>query len=237
MRVIYETKGRAREYCELAMNLYTGCAHACTYCYAPKATYKAKEDFINPRPRLGVIDALRQEAPRYAGREVLMSFSTDPYQPINEEYFYSRQALFIMAHHGIRPVILTKGGLRSIEDFDILAKCNGKYGATLTYLDPDASLIDEPGAASPQERIEALCRAKRQGIETWVSLEPVMDPDEVLEIIRWTHEFVDEYRVGKLNYDARARGIDWSKFAKCVVETLEHYGKRYYIKKDLAAYL
>ena len=35
MRVVYEPKGRAREYSELACNLYRGCVHGCRYCYAP----------------------------------------------------------------------------------------------------------------------------------------------------------------------------------------------------------
>ena len=31
---IYEPSGRAREYGELAVNIYTGCNHGCSYCYA-----------------------------------------------------------------------------------------------------------------------------------------------------------------------------------------------------------
>ncbi|GAJ10528.1 unnamed protein product, partial [marine sediment metagenome] len=31
MKAIYETRGRAREYCGLAINLYTGCEHRCVY--------------------------------------------------------------------------------------------------------------------------------------------------------------------------------------------------------------
>ena len=29
---IYAPEGAAGEYCELAMNIYTGCNHGCTYC-------------------------------------------------------------------------------------------------------------------------------------------------------------------------------------------------------------
>ncbi len=32
MSIIYETKCRAREYCEMALNLYKECTHGCTYC-------------------------------------------------------------------------------------------------------------------------------------------------------------------------------------------------------------
>ena len=55
--VIYETRGRAREYCELAANLYRGCSHGCIYCYAPSATYKTRENFTQAcvRQRLFII--------------------------------------------------------------------------------------------------------------------------------------------------------------------------------------
>ncbi|MCL5236334.1 MAG: radical SAM protein [Nitrospirae bacterium] len=236
MKVIYETKGRAQEYCPLAASIYFGCEHGCSYCFAPKVLKKTRNDFLQPRYRAGALDVLMREAPQYAGKEVLMSFTTDPYQSIDKALLFTRGALGIFAQYGIRPVILTKGGLRSMRDFDILESCGGKYGATLTFLDPTLSQLEEPGAASPQDRIEALYQAKKKGIETWVSLEPVIDPQEALEIIYLTHHFVDEYKVGRLNYDPRAKSVDWQKFGGNVIETLEHFGKRYYIKRDLAAY-
>ena len=39
MKTIYETIGVAKEYCEYAVDIYTGCPHLCEYCYA-----KAKAD-------------------------------------------------------------------------------------------------------------------------------------------------------------------------------------------------
>ncbi len=237
MKVIYETKGRAQEYCSLAASIYFGCEHGCFYCFAPKVLKKTRNDFLQPRYRSGAINTLMKEAPRYFGREILMSFTTDPYQPIDQELELTRTALEIFAASKIRPVVLTKGGFRSIRDFDILKACGGKYGVTLTHLDPTLSQLEEPGAASPQERIEALAQAKQSGIETWVSLEPVLDPDEALEIVLQTHQWVDEYRVGKLNYDSRAKSINWRKFAADIVDVLEGYRKYYYIKRDLAAFL
>ncbi|MFZ5453843.1 MAG: hypothetical protein ACOZF2_18480 [Thermodesulfobacteriota bacterium] len=37
MAIIYEPRGKAREYSPLAANLYRGYAHACVYCFAPQA--------------------------------------------------------------------------------------------------------------------------------------------------------------------------------------------------------
>ena len=48
MSIIYEPRGKAREYAELAVNLYKGCAHACIYCYAPAATFCDRGKFRLP---------------------------------------------------------------------------------------------------------------------------------------------------------------------------------------------
>ena len=32
---IYNPKGKAAEYCEYALNIYTGCPHGCVDCYVP----------------------------------------------------------------------------------------------------------------------------------------------------------------------------------------------------------
>ena len=56
MNAIYEPKGAAREYAELACNLYTGCNHGCLYCYAPGRRFMFKDSlrpYLNGRPALG----------------------------------------------------------------------------------------------------------------------------------------------------------------------------------------
>ena len=52
MGYIYEPKGRAREYGELALNLYSGCRHGCKYCYVP-AVLRRKTFTIQCRSNLG----------------------------------------------------------------------------------------------------------------------------------------------------------------------------------------
>jgi hypothetical protein len=80
------------------------------------------------------------------------------------------------------------------------------WSATLTHDDPAVSLEWEPGAALPAERIEALRIAHTAGIKTWVSFEPVIDPESVCRLLDLPHGFVDFYKVGKLNYHPRAKG-------------------------------
>ncbi|MBA7701468.1 hypothetical protein ES703_110208 [subsurface metagenome] len=241
MKAIYETKGRAREYCELAINLYTGCSHNCIYCYGAAVTHQDKERWgQNPQPRKGIIWQIQRDAERYSKlnekRPVLMCFVTDPYQPVDDTHRLARKAILVLKAYDLRVVILTKAGIRAQRDWDLLDKRDA-FATTLTLLSQEDSLIWEPGAALPAERMENLRQAHELGLETWVSCEPVIYPEATLELIKLTAPFVDHYKVGTLNYHPHGKTIDWPKFARNVKQLLEGLGKRYYLKRDLAEYL
>jgi len=241
MKAIYETRGRAREYCELAINLYTGCGHRCIYCYGPNVTYQNKEQWENdPEPRKDIvrqieIDAALQ-AKRGDDRPILMCFVTDPYQPVDDTHRLARKAILILKSYDLRVVILTKAGIRAQRDWDLLDKRDA-CATTLTLLSKEDSLTWEPNAALPVERMRNLWQAHILGLETWVSCEPVIYPEATLELIKLTARFVDHYKVGTLNYHPHGKTIDWPKFARDVKQLLEGLGKRYYLKRDLVRYL
>lgn len=239
MGVIYEPSGKAREYCELSVNLYAGCGHGCTYCYAPACLHKSRQEFTAAKERKLILDNIAKEAGRYAGKECLLCFTCDPYQALDVELQTTRYAIKLLQESGVKVVILTKGGKRSERDFDILSKKKhlSKFGATLTFISDADSLKWEPDAALPGERFDALRKAHKLGITTWASLEPVIDPAQSLQIIRETKDFVDIFKVGKWNHDSEANKINWYEFASEAKELLDNYGKTYYIKKDLAKYL
>jgi DNA repair photolyase len=239
--LIYEPKGRAREYAPLACNVYRGCDHACEYCYAPSATQRQRADFVLSSSRgPEFLPKLRKEAARYAAAgitdPVLLSFTCDPYQSLDERLGVTREAIQILHGAGLPVHILTKGGSRALRDLDLFT-AGDAFASTLTLLDPDESARWEPGAASPQDRIETLRKFHAAGIPTWVSLEPVLDPSAALEIIRHTHSFVDLYKVGKLNYHPLAKEIDWHKFADSAITLLDSLSQPYYIKHDLLPFL
>jgi len=240
--IIYEPRGRAREYSELAANLYSGCDHACSYCYAPLATRKKRDSFCFSKPREGVLnkflaDAIELEK-QNEKRPILLSFTTDPYQTLDVKYHLTRDAIKILHAHNLRVSILTKGGKRSERDFDLLSanKELSEYGTTLVFIDELMQEKIEPGAAPIKERIEALKKAHKLGIRTYVSLEPVWFPDDALKFIDLTHKFVDLFKVGKLNYNPQQYNVDWTIFRNDVILKLKEYGNDYYIKKDLEKY-
>lgn len=241
MTIIYEPKGRAAEYSPLAANLYSGCDHGCKYCYAPSALRMNRETFLNSAVRkINVLHELEKDAKKLKGdkRYILLCFSCDPYQHIDEEYRYTRRAIEILHKYGLTVQILTKGGKRSERDFDLLSQRPdlSYYAATLSFMKEGERKHYEPYAAPTQERIKSLKIAHSLGIHTWVSLEPVFHPEDALNIIRETHEFVDFFKVGKLNYLPEAKNIDWYTFYVDVTTLLESLNKQYYIKKDLQVY-
>lgn len=245
MSIIYSPKGKAFEYSPLAANLYKGCSHRCEYCYVPtippyKFSRTAREDFYsNPAPRAGVLEELARDAKKFRGdkRRILMSFTSDAYQPLERELSITRGALGIMAENGLHPQILTKSGEWAVaRDAELLKKSGCIWAATLTCDSAEDSLKWEPGAALPEDRIAALEHAHSIGLETWVSLEPVVEPDEAIRLIHATHKFVDLYKVGKLNYHPRATEIDWHDFLLRAEDALDTHGKARYIKVDLEKY-
>jgi DNA repair photolyase len=238
--VIYEPRGKAGEYAPLALNLYRGCLHGCLYCFAPTATFTNRGVFHDPshiKPRPGILEDLEDQAGLMAGdeREILLSFTSDPYQPMEKEARITRLALEILMAHNLTATILTKGGTWGLErDSDLLTlNPANAWSVTLTHDVPDISRVWEPGAALSQDRIDSLHLAKKLGFKTWVSFEPVIDPEAVYRLLEATHEFVDLYKVGKLNYHPLAKEIDWRRFKGEMEERLARLGKPYYLKKDL----
>jgi DNA repair photolyase len=238
---IYETRGRAREFSELAANLYTGCGHGCLYCYGPEVTKQDLESFVKePRPRADILNLLSRDASRLRKkgetRPILLSFVTDPFQPIEASYHITQMAIEILHANHLRVTILTKAGLLALNGIDQLRKGDA-FATTLTFHDAQQSQLWEPHAAIPIERLINLRAAHKAGLETWVSCEPVIDPAQTLTLIAMTQNYADHYKVGTLNYHPHAKTINWPKFAMDVVTLLDSLGKSYYIKKDLAKHL
>jgi DNA repair photolyase len=240
MKAIYEPTGRALEYSELAVNLYRGCVHGCDYCYVPAILRITPEQFhAKAEPRPGILAALAADVLRYAGtsRRVLLCFSCDAYQPIEAEKDLTGAAIALLRRERIPFQVLTKAGRLAMKDFAAYSR-DDAFAVTLTSLSEMLRKEHEPKAAPPAERIGALIEAHRRGIETWVSLEPVLDCEESLRIIKETHEFVDHYKIGTLNHcKSDVTMGEWRDFGKRAVNLCTAYRRSYWIKQDLAAFM
>jgi len=238
MRVIYEPKGKAREYSNLALNLYLGCSHACKYCYVPNYCKIDRNYFNNNQKARDIFKKIELDCKELSGTKdkVLLCFICDPYQELNDSVRLTRKTLELFNHYSIPFQILTKAGYKAEADFDLYRSCDA-FATTLTFLDEEKSKHYEPGAALPKDRIRAIKKAKSLGINTWVSFEPVLDDNEVFQLLGLTYSFVDFYKVGKISQFKTDKKIDWSYFANEIVRRFKSYKKDFYIKKDLAVYL
>jgi DNA repair photolyase len=238
--IIYAPAGQAGEYAKLATNPYRGCGHGCVYCYVPAVLKMSRAEFdAGAVPRDEFLTRLTKDARKYqaAGvrEQVMLSFTTDPYHPGDSSL--TRQTIEVLRSHGLGFCALTKGGGRALRDLDLFRPERDAFASTLTSIDDAVSLEWEPKAALPIDRMKTLERFHRAGIFTWVSLEPVYNTEATLEIIERTRQYVDLYKIGRINYHRAGREIDWREFTHRAVELFAKLGARHYVKQDLQPYL
>lgn len=237
---IYAPRGQAGEYAPLATNPYRGCGHACAYCYVPRVTKQDRGEFnAGAIERADFLRKATNDARKYQAlgitEQVMLSFTTDPYPPAH--HTLTRDTLMMLRDHGLGFCTLTKGGSRALRDIDLFRPDRDAFASTLTSLDPQFSRKWERGAADPDDRIGTLKTFHDAGIFTWVSLEPTLDIEASLEIVDRTHEFVDLYKVGRVNYVGLTKTLDWKDYTERMIAKLGQLGKAHYIKKDLQRYL
>lgn len=238
---IYEPKGRAREYSPLALNYYSGCDHGCKYCYVPGMMKKFRDYYHSSVTiQKDAIKKLRKQTPKFKKcKQVLLSFTGDPYCNANIELDITRQVLEILLENEIPVSVLTKGGTSCLRDIELFKKFKGniQIGATLTFNNNYDSLKWEPGATNPANRLAALSHLHRHGIKTWASFEPVIDIKQSLNMIAKSWGFIDKYKIGKLNHNKELESnINWGSFLNDAVSLLRRYNRPFYIKSDLAKF-
>lgn len=225
---IYKPKGNAGEYADWALNIYTGCTHACKYCYAPRILRKSDKEFAKVDVRKDIVESVCNQLKRtdMKGNLIHLCFTCDPY-PRGIDTTITRKIIEVIKESGNHVQILTKS-TGVIRDLDLLDK-NDWVGITLT----GAGEKIEPYAASESERINVLLNARARGINTWVSYEPVIDQLLVLGYIRSLRNIVNKIKIGKPNYYKTNTYMDWDKFVNLVKAICADFSISYYLKDSL----
>jgi DNA repair photolyase len=197
--VLSKTGIPGMKYC---INPYSGCAHACIYCYA---TFMKKftghlepwGSFVDVK--INAPEVLRKQLKKAATGEIILSSVTDPYQPVEAKYMITRKCLEALLPHKFPVDILTKSPL-VLRDIDIISKLkNAEVGLTITTDDDNIRKIFEPCAPPVHERIETLKNLHKAGIKTYVFIGPVlpMNPDSLAEKIK---PFANNIIIDRMNY-------------------------------------
>lgn len=232
--LIYEPKGRALEYAPLACNLAVGCIHGCRYCYGPASFRVPPTDWTVPLPKADLVGRFERSARKFAGdrREILFSFATDPLGTVEQARDLAL-VLPIAAQYRLRLTILTKNPEAAEPLLPLFRANDWSIGTTVCFVDEALRAEWEPDAPSIASRLAGLALARQQGIRTWASVEPVLDPEEGLRAIAALRPLTDLIKVGKWNHDKRAARIDWAGFLDRAVEALGDH--RRVLKVDLLA--
>ena len=223
MRPIYEPKGKAKEYGDLAINIYTGCPHRCYYCFAPSVLRRNKEAFHSRvEPRNGVVEAVKKQIEReeITDKLIHLCFTCDPY-PTGYDTMATREIIKLLKDSENHIQILTKGD--GTRDFDLLDSGDW-YGVTLDG-------VNNKHARENMQRIQDLYDAEAKGIKTWVSFEPVVNSGSVIRYLRLVAPIIDKVKIGKLNYYPSS--IEWGRFGRIIEKECQQLGVDYYIKESL----
>lgn len=160
-----------------SINPYSGCQHACSYCYVPD-TIKAE------RERWGSYAIVKRDLPTRLAKamqksrrmSVYLSTATDPYQPLEAEHRITRRCLEILVRKDWPVEILTRSPL-VLRDLDLLAQLSQvRVGLSVPMLDDRLRRALEPAAPGIPARLRTLKRLSDAGIATFANYTPACPP-------------------------------------------------------------
>ena len=169
--------------CDFCANPYTGCTHACAYCYA-----SFMKRFVPHSEEWGQFLDVKYWPPlehvqKYRGKEIFLSSVTDPYNPQEAEFKRTRALLEELKDSGARLSISTKSDL-ILRDIDLIAEFDDpRVSFSINTLDEDFRR-DMDKAVSIKRRLEAMKLFHERGIRTTCFISPIFPGiTDVKEII------------------------------------------------------
>lgn len=178
-----------------SINMYRGCEHGCTYCYArPSHAWLGLSPGLDFETRLiaktNAVQLLESElaAPGYHPQMLALGTNTDPYQPIERTHRLTRGLLEVLEACDHPVGVVTKSALVA-RDADILGRMArkglAKVAISITTLDRRLARAMEPRASAPHRRLEAIRVLADAGVPVAVNAAPIIPglTDHELEAI------------------------------------------------------
>lgn len=250
-KIIYQPKGKAKEYSPWAANFFNGCSNRCDYCYNRHCPAKALLGKDEPTLKKGltefnVINIFRQELAKYrnrilaSGKGLFFNFVSDPM--LEETRVINITCILYTIQAGVPAVVLTKRAdwyeefvdmFRADENKNIpLAKKMVKFGFTLTGRDDL-----EPYASTNEERIELMKKLHNEGYKTWASIEPIIDLNKSRDIIYTIAPYCNEFKIGLLSGKKNYTPDEVKEFVKQVSNFLFGGPSRFMFKDNVLDYI
>ena len=227
-RLIYQPKGKAREYSPWACNLFNGCTNNCSYCYNKKGVGSkllGKEDVTLKSGFTCKKDAqiaFQKELDKYKdsiladGKGLFFNFVSDPF--LKETWALNYACAEYAMQRGVHCVFLSKKRPNNMmiglfERYKDLVK----VGFTLTGMDEL-----EPNADTNSERIEAIRILESANIHTWASIEPIINVARSIYLMcRAINVGCREFKIGILSGKKDYTPRDILDFKRIVEENFD----------------
>jgi DNA repair photolyase len=167
-----------------SINCYRGCVHGCTYCFSRPTHeylgYGAGTDFERKIVvKVRAPELLRKELmkPSWKGDEIVFSFTSDPYIPLEANYKLTRSCLEVCAEFRNPVGIVTKSALVR-RDIDVLQQLTREASVgvyiSIPFADYQIARAVEPYAPSPNARFEAMKALAEAGIQVGIGIAPTI---------------------------------------------------------------
>lgn len=158
------------------LSIYSGCELGCPYCDSWLYSERPLNETISVP--LDLPQRLAEELPHVDRGDLIgITALSDPYQPAEQTYRLTRQALQVLADAGQPCLLLTKSA-GVLEDLPLLQRMNERSLAvvmtTLVTMDLHLAANLEGKAPPPGLRLEALAELRRAGVPVGVAIMPVM---------------------------------------------------------------
>ncbi|MFR9071299.1 MAG: radical SAM protein, partial [Paraclostridium sp.] len=190
------------------MNIYKGCCHGCIYCDSRSNCYQII-DFDRVRIKKNLIEIIKKDLTSKRKKGVVGTGAmSDPYNPFEEKYLLTRQALKLLDEHRFGIAITTKSDL-IVRDIDILKRIQkhspNLVKITITTFDDELCKKIEPNVSTTSDRFKALKKLSDNNIYSGVLLIPILpfinDTEEnIRNIIKRAYEcgakFIFSYGIG-----------------------------------------
>jgi len=190
-----------KEWAVAEINCTVGCPHNCRYCYArlaalDKGLINSAADWSQSRL---VDEEVHRDRPLYPGQ---VMFPT-AHDIVEENLDEALEVIDRLVAAGNKVLIVSKPSLSCIEQI-----CTRLYQRrrqilfrfTITARDGDILRFWEPGAPAYPERLNSLRLAYEKRFATSVSIEPILDLEDLVDLIGEIEPLVtDSIWVGKMN--------------------------------------
>lgn len=204
----YLPKGPAGEYAAqgYALNLFKGCRGSCIYCYREHGIISKSIGGDTPvllkkfKDEAGALtrvtrDLVNHKNELVAADGVFATFTSDPGQEATFPLF--KQAFDLIIDAGVPVKMLTKftSWVNTPEGQELLAKgaSTGLLAVGFTLTGHDEF---ETGASPNADRVAAMKSIHSMGIKTFASIEPVIDQQTSLDMVKAAAGYCDMFLVG-----------------------------------------